>query len=316
MSLKIGVLTFVNKKENIAVGTNRIISEAKSRGHHVTTLYSRYVGLVFGNGKTLTYKGKILEAKDFDIIVVRPGFTEDPSINSSIIKQFQLAGFYVLNSYIGVFRAKNKIRTLQMLDHFGIPVPKTHVVRDPNMIEQAALELKFPVIIKNIYGTHGKGVFIAESVRSLKPIVEYLTDKERGPISLQEYIGEAKGKDLRVFVLGKKVVAAMERTAKSGEFRANFHKGGSVALADITDREKRVAIAAAQILGLDISGVDILRTKDGPKIIEVNSNPGLEGISKASGIDVACKLVDFIEYRAKKYAHLVGKTLPKKKMVE
>ncbi|MCR4311908.1 MAG: RimK family alpha-L-glutamate ligase [Candidatus Uhrbacteria bacterium] len=312
--MRIGILTFVFGKKQIAIGTRMIMNEARSRGHEVTILYAGQVGLVFGNGKTITYKGKPIGKDDFDVILVRPGFTADPSVNASVIKQFQLAGFYVINSYIGVFRAKNKIRTLQMLDHFGIPVPKTHVLGDVAMLEAAAQEFTFPVIIKTIFGTHGTGVFIAESLRSLAPIVDYLTKKERGPVKLQEYIEEADGKDLRVFVTGKRIIAAMERQAKTGEFRANFHQGGSVGPVDLTDEEKKLAIKATLILGLDMAGVDILRTKKGPKIIEVNSNPGLEGISKATGINVAAGVVDFIERRTQKNHN--KKPLTKKKMTE
>ena len=313
--MRIGVLTFVDRKEKIAVGTRSIIADAKARGHKVKRLYSKSVDLVFGNGKRILYKGKSIAPSDYDVILVRPGFSADPGINSSIIKQFQLAGFHVINGYIGVFRAKNKIRTLQMLDHFGIPVPKTHVIRDSSLLQATAAELKYPLIIKSIYGTHGKGVFIAESERSLKPIAEYLITKERGPIKLQEYVQEANGKDLRIFVAGKRILASMERTAKKGEFRANFHQGGNVGSVIITDAEKEIAIKATRILGLDIAGVDILRTKNGPKIIEVNSNPGIEGISKASGINVAKKVVDFLERRVEKQKQ---KKIPllKKKMTE
>ncbi len=314
--MNIGVLTFVADNKRLAKGTKSVIREAKNRGHQVKVFFAREVGLVFGNGKRITYQGKEIKPSEFDVILVRPGFTKDPSINSSIIKQFQLAGFYVLNGYVGVFRAKNKIRTLQMLDHFGIPVPKTVVVERPDLLEEAATEFKFPVIVKSLYGTHGRGVFLAESKRSLAPIVEYLTAKEKGPASVQEYIKEAKGKDLRVFVMGKKIVATMERLAKSGEFRANFHKGGTVHVADLSLEEKQIAKRATDILGLDIAGVDILRTKTGPKIIEVNSNPGLEGISLASGIDVAVEMVNFIEKRVKRYGVVRKRPLPKKKMTE
>lgn len=314
--MRLGILTFNKNKQALGVGTLSIAKEAKARGHEVTLLFSHQVGLVFGNGKRITYDGKVIGPKDFDVILVRPGFTGDPSINASIIKQFQLAGFYVLNNYISVFRAKNKIRTMQMLDHFGIPVPKTLVVADPTQIAEAANEFTFPVIIKTIFGTHGTGVFIAESMRSLSPIVDYLTKKERGPIKLQEYIAEAKGKDIRAFVCGKKIVASMERVAKDGEFRANFHKGGSVGTVLLSKDEEKLAIKASQILGLDISGVDILRTNSGPKIIEVNSNPGLEGISKATGIPVAEKVVNFIEHRVEKFSHKYSKPLPRRKMIE
>lgn len=314
--MRIGILTFVFGRKQIAVGTRAIMQEAKSRGHEVTILYAGKVGLVFGNGKTLTYEGKVLDKNDFDVIIVRPGFTADPSVNASVIKQFQLAGFYVINGYIGVFRAKNKIRTLQMLDHFGLPVPKTHVLGDVALLEEAAKDFTFPVIIKTIFGTHGTGVFIAESMRSLAPIVDYLTKRERGPVKLQEYISEANGKDLRIFVCGKKIVAAMERSAKTGEFRSNFHQGGTVSTVALSDEEKKLAIKATQTLGLDIAGVDILRTNKGPRIIEVNSNPGLEGIGKATGINVAGKVIDFLEHRVEKYGRKNKKPLAKRKMTE
>lgn len=312
--MQIGILTFVAGKGQIAVGTDSIVTEGKGRGHKVKILYAKHVGLVFGNGKTLTYKGEIINPEDFDAILVRPGFTADPSVNASIIKQFQLAGFFVINTYIGVFRAKNKIRTLQMLNHFGIPVPKTHVLSDASLLEVAAKEFTFPVIIKSIYGTHGTGVFIAESMRSLAPIVDYLTKKERGMVKLQEYIEEAQGKDIRVFVAGKRILASMERSAKAGEFRANFHKGGTVGTVELSKAEKELAIKATLILGLDVAGVDILRTKTGPKIIEVNCNPGLEGISKATGINVAAKLVDYLERRITRHGN--KKTELKKKAMK
>ena len=314
--MRIGILTFGKSKKTLAKGTQRLIKIAKERGHTVSLFYSAKVGLVFGNDKTLTYKGKSLDPNDYDVILVRPAFTVEPSINASIIKQFQLAGFYVLNGYIGVFRAKNKIRTLQMLDHFNLPVPKTLVVEDLKILEEAAQEFRFPVIVKTIYGTHGRGVFLAESQRSLGPIVEYLIAREKGPVSLQEYIKEAKGQDLRIFVLGKKIVAAMERIAKSGEFRANFHKGGSVTVADLSPEEKRIALKATKVMGLDIAGVDMLRTKKGPKIIEINSFPGMEGISLASGVDVALELVKFVEERVKKYGKKKKRPLPQAKMTE
>ncbi len=314
--MKLGILTFSKTKKALAIGTKSIAREAKLRGHEVTFLFSNNVGLVFGNGKRITYQGVAITPADFDLILVRPGFTGDPSINASIIKQFQLAGFSVVNNYLAVFRAKNKIRTMQMLDHFGVPVPKTLVVADPAQIAAAAAEFTFPVIIKTIFGTHGTGVFIAESMRSLSPIVDYLTKKERGPIKLQEYIAEAKGKDIRAFVCGKKIVAAMERVAKDGEFRANFHKGGSVGSVVLSKVEQTLAIKAAQILGLDIAGVDILRTNTGPKIIEVNSNPGLEGISRATNIPVNSKVVDFLEHRLTTLCKKQTKPLPKRRMME
>src|SRR3989338_8390604 len=153
-------------------------------------------------------------------------------------------------------------------------------------------------------------------MRSLAPIVDYLTKRERGPVKLQEYVSEANGKDIRIFVCGKKIIAAMKRSAKIGEFRANFHQGGSVSPVNLTEQEKKLAIKATQILGLDIAGVDILRTNNGTRIIEVNSNPGLEGISKATGVNVAAGVVDFVERRVAKRIGAAAKPLPKRKMTE
>ncbi len=312
--MRIGILTFVESKSGLAPGTRNIVEAGEQRGHSVKILYAKDVGLVFGNGKTLTYRARPLEPGDFDLILVRPGFVRDPSIHASVIKQFQLAGFNVINNYLSVFRAKNKIRTLQLLDHFGLPVPRTHVLGDPAMLASVIKsEFTFPVIIKTIFGTHGTGVFIAESMRSLAPIVEYLTKREQGPVKIQEYISEAKGKDLRIFVCGRKVVAAMERVAKQGEFRANYHKGGSVHPTKISKEEAKLAVKAANTLGLDVAGVDLLRTAHGPKIIEVNSNPGIEGISKATGIDVADQVIQFLERR---HAHTRSVKLTKRKMTE
>ncbi len=202
-----------------------------------------------------------------------------------------------------------------MLNHFGLPVPKTHVVADPELLEEVAKDFTFPIILKTIFGTHGNGVLIAESMRSLSPIVEYLTKHEHTSVKIQEYIEEAKGKDLRIFVCGRRVIAGMERSAKAGEFRANFHRGGSVLEATLSQAERDLAIKATRLLGLDIAGVDILRTKTGPKIIEVNSNPGIEGISKGSGIDVAAKVIDFLERRFKANG-TKDATLTKRKMIE
>lgn len=305
--MRLAILTFVDSKVGIAVGTQSILDTAKERGHSVQLLYAKNVGLVFGNGKTLTYEGKLIEPEDFDLVLVRPGFTKDPSVNASLIKQFQLAGFNVVNEYIGVFRAKNKIRTLQLLNHFGLPVPKTHVVWSAELLPTVAQEFAFPVIIKTIFGTHGTGVFIAESMRSLQPIVDYLTKREHGPVKIQEYIEEAKGKDLRIFVAGGKILAAMERSAKEGEFRANFHKGGSVSQAKLSKEERILARKAAKVLDLDIAGVDILRTAKGPKIIEVNSNPGIEGISKATGLPVARLVVEYLEARHERHTRRILK---------
>jgi len=204
----------------------------------------------------------------------------------------------VINTHSAVHRAKNKIRTLQLLHHYGIPMPKTVVLFGDEILDVVMHEFQYPVVVKSAYGAGGSGVFIAESKRSLKPVVEHFLKRiKTEPIKIQEYIAESKGKDLRLFVVGKHVVATMQRSAKKGEFRSNFHKGGTVKSIDPTAEEVKMALDASIGLGLDISGVDILRTKKGPVIIEVNSQPGLEGITKATGIDVAKKIIEYVQRR-------------------
>jgi len=254
------------------------------------------------NGKTkILHRGYPLPK--YDAIFVRPLFNHDPSIHSAVIRQFELNGRLVINGYLGVHRAKNKIRTLQLLAHHNLPMPKTTLLFDEEHLKVTLKDFKFPVVVKAAYGSGGSGIFICETQRAVAPVVEHLlkdNNTSNDPIKIQEYISEAKGKDLRLFVVGKKVVATMERKAKKGEFRANFHKGGSVKGITPTKKEERLAIAAAREMGLNLAGVDILRSKTGPLILEVNSAPGLEGITLATGVDIAGEVVKYIEQKVKK----------------
>lgn len=277
-----------------------IVKSARSMGHRVSIIRESELQLRFGNSHGVHWKGKPLPK--FDAIIVRPGFKGSPSIHAATIRQIELEGQLVINGYLGVQRAKNKVRTLQLLDHFELPIPRTVIVRGVSEVDAAIEGFKFPIIIKAAYGSGGNGIFIAESKRSLVPIVEFLLTRGIGddPVKIQEYIEESEGKDIRIFVVGKKVIAAMERSAKPGDFRSNFHQGGSVASAELTKEEKRISIEATQRMGLNFSGVDILRTNSGPVIIEVNSHPGLEGITLATGIDIAGKIVEYVVRKAKK----------------
>ncbi|MBI2551594.1 RimK family alpha-L-glutamate ligase [Candidatus Uhrbacteria bacterium] len=300
--MRFAILTFELERKELKVGTKMLVKRARELGHRVTVIREHELQIRFGGeGPSVLYKGKPLP--EFDAIIVRPGIREDPSVHAALLRQLELEGLLVINGYLGVHRAKNKIRTLQLLDHFGLPVPKTVVIFSATELESAIADFSFPLILKTAYGSGGTGVFIAESKRSLKPFLQYLTHaggNPNTPVKIQEYIKEAKGKDLRVFVVGKEVVAAMERTAKQGEFRANVHQGGSAAHADITEEEKRLCIEATRRLGLNIAGVDMLRRKSGPVIIEVNSYPGLGGISQATGVDVAGAVVRYAERKVNK----------------
>ncbi len=304
--MRLGILaygnpTFIPKAKNI----KPIVKAARARGHRVTIIPERYLAFDFGKDKKILFKNKPLPK--FDAILVRAGFLNNPSIHSAVIKQFQLAGCLIINSDLGVHRCKNKLRMLQLLDHFDFPIPKTRAVFDYKHIEHITEEFKFPIIIKTVYGSLGVGVMMADSKRLLVPIVEHIISSTSLPILVQEYIKEAKGKDLRVFTVGKKVIAAMERVAKRGDFRANFSAGGKVNLAELTEEEIKMSIDSAKQLGLHTAGVDIIRTNDGPKILEVNSNPGLEGITQATGVDVSTEIVKYIERKVSRRKRKIKK---------
>jgi ribosomal protein S6--L-glutamate ligase len=300
--MRFAILVFGKEENKLLSGAKAIAKAARARKHTVSILKERELYLLFdGTRECLHKNGKPLPK--FDAVIVRPGFPGDPSIHAALIRQFELEGFLVINGHVGVHRAKNKVRTLQLLHHHQIPMPKTVVLFGTQNINTVMNEFQYPVIVKSAYGAGGSGIFIAESRRSLKPVVEYLLSNKasnREPIKIQEYIGESKGKDLRLFVVGKKVVAAMQRSAQRGEFRSNFHKGGNVKAIEPTEEENTMAVQASREMGLDIGGVDILRTKRGPMIIEVNSYPGVEGIAKATGKDIGGMIVKYVEKKVNK----------------
>lgn len=300
--MKLAILTFPKEKKELFPGTAAIHKSMIDRGHKVTLLCETDLHLRFGKKTKIYHNDKPIPK--FDAVFVRPCFNHDPSIHSALIRQFELNGHLVINGYLGVHRSKNKIRTLQLLAHHGLPMPKTVLLFGAENLETVLKDFTLPLVVKAAYGAGGSGIFICESKRSLQSVVDFMLKENGGysavhPIKIQEYIKESKGKDLRLFVVGKKVVAAMERSAKKGDFRSNFHKGGSVKSVKTTLKEQRLAVKAAQHMGLQVSGVDILRSKNGPLILEVNSNPGLEGITKATGIDVAGEVVKYIERKVR-----------------
>ncbi|PIT86631.1 MAG: 30S ribosomal protein S6--L-glutamate ligase, partial [Candidatus Magasanikbacteria bacterium CG10_big_fil_rev_8_21_14_0_10_43_6] len=216
---------------------------------------------------------------------------------AALVEQFALAGKPILNGYDSIMHASNKIRSQQIMAKHRIPTPLTFVVESAEYVEEVMKKIgKFPVILKQATGTHGIGIMILESKRGLQSVVDTLVDEERssGPIIIQQYVRESAGKDIRVFVVGNKVVAAMDRIAKKkGEFRSNFSLGGKIKIASLTEEEKKIAIKCAKVFGLHWTGVDLMRSKSGPQVIEVNSDPGLKGITQATGVDVAGHIIDY-----------------------
>jgi ribosomal protein S6--L-glutamate ligase len=249
---------------------------------------------------TIHYKGQELE--NFDAVIPRIGASVT-FYGAAVLRQFEMMGVYPLNESVAITRSRDKLRALQLLSRKGIGLPVTGFANKPDDINDLIdLVGGAPLVIKLLQGTQGIGVVLAETNNAAKSVIESFIGLKASAL-VQEFIGEAKGSDIRCFVIGEKVVASMMRSAKEGEFRSNIHRGGSANLIKITPMERETAVAAASTMGLNVCGVDILRSKHGPVVMEVNSSPGLEGIEKATSKDIAGMIIKFIEKNAK-----MGKT--------
>lgn len=313
--LRIGVLDFSNVTPNSIVGggpgggsitkvsrqIRKMADAIRELGHTPVIYRVEQSQLFFDNKKAeILYKNK--KIKGCDILLPRIDFCLNIDLELAIIKQFQMMGMTMINEYLPISRAKNKLRTMQILTKEKIPVPKTVVVRRFEYLDDAIKMVGgYPVILKTPFGSYGVGVVILESRRSLQSTLDVLWKYSRSSLLLiQEYVSEAFGSDYRAFVVGDKVVAAMKRTAKPGDFRSNLDLGGEASPVKLDPLEEKLAVSASKALGLEVSGVDILRSKKGPVILEINSNPGLVGITKATGVDVAAEIVKYASKVARK----------------
>ena len=244
------------------------------------------------------------ELKGIDLLLSLPSYsTTDSLVRATLLQQFELCGVRVVNSFASTMIAKNKITSLQLLAKNNVPIPKTYAIHSSGHMNDMLEDIgRFPVIVKSVVGSLGIGVAIIESKRGLRSIADMMIESNNShPLLLQEYIKESSGKDIRVFVVGNKIVAAMDRIAVTrGEFRSNFSLGGKVKIAELTDKEKKMAIKATRVCGLDYAGVDLIRSKEGTKVLEINSNPGFKGITEAAGADVAGEIIDYMVALVKK----------------
>lgn len=272
--------------------TRRLIEAATSRGHEVDVLNTLAMSLSLEEGEPdMYYKGK--EAPIPDAIIPRIG-ASITYFGTSVLRQYEQMDVYTPNNSSGIINSRDKLRSFQILAKHHIGMPETAYVRRNQDILPAIERVGgAPVIIKLIEGTQGVGVVLAETAKVAQAIVEMLHGTSQNVI-IQKFVKESKGKDVRAFVVGDQVVAAMRRTAQGDEFRSNVHRGGSVEAVDLPEDYKVMAIRASQILGLRVAGVDMLETSTGPQIMEVNSSPGLEGIEAATKLDVAGAIVDYI----------------------
>jgi len=217
-----------------------------------------------------------------------------------VLRQFEMMGTFPLNESVAVNRSRDKLRSLQLLSRRGIGLPVTGFANAPDDIgDLMAMVGGAPLVVKLLEGTQGIGVVLCETSQAAESVLEAFMGLNVS-IMVQEYIKEAGGADIRCFVIGDKVVAAIKRQAKAGEFRSNLHRGGTASLIKITPEERSTAVRAARIMGLNVAGVDLLRSNHGPLVMEVNSSPGLEGIEGATGRDIAGMIIEFLEKNAKK----------------
>jgi ribosomal protein S6--L-glutamate ligase len=234
------------------------------------------------------YRGE--EVAGLDVIIPRIG-ASITGYGLSVVNQFDMMGVPVLNNSVPIARARDKLRALQLLSRFGIDIPRTVMCRYRDEVPLAVEQVGgLPCIMKLIQGTQGVGVLIASSMSEVEGMLDTLWHLGQ-EILLQELIEESRGRDLRALVIGDRVVAAMKRTAREGEFRSNIHRGGEAQAVGLPPDYREAAVKAARVIGLDVAGVDMLESRAGPKIMEVNSSPGFEGLEKATGVDIAALYV-------------------------
>ena len=276
--------------------TRRLVEACIERGHEVRVLDTLKCYMELSSREPIVwYKGEQLE--HFDAIIPRIGASITP-YGLAVIRQFEMLGTYSLTESVALGRSRDKLRALQLLSRKNVGMPISSFAHDVhNTKELIKLVGGAPVVVKLLEGTQGRGVVLAETAKAAESVIDAFREL-KADFLVQEFIKEAGGADVRCLVIGKKVVAAMQRTAASGEFRSNLHRGGTAELTRLTPAERATAVKAAQIMGLNVAGVDILRSSRGPLVMEVNSSPGLEGIETASKKNVAAEIIKFIEENA------------------
>ncbi|NRB11173.1 MAG: 30S ribosomal protein S6--L-glutamate ligase [Rickettsiaceae bacterium] len=290
--MKIGILSRSHK----IYSTRRLVEAAQKRGHDtkVINVLKCYMNIT-SHSPDVYYKDNFLDEKlDFDAVIPRIGVSVT-RYGTAVLRQFEVGGVYSVNESIAIARSRDKLRAHQLLARKGIGMPITSYAHSANATEDL---IKFvggaPLIVKLIESTQGKGVLLAETDKAAESLINAFVSLHTD-FFVQEYIKEAEGQDIRCFVIGDKVVAAMKRTAKDGDFRSNVHNGGTAEIVKLKPEERAIAVRAAKVIGLDVAGVDIVRSVHGPLVMEVNSSPGIEGIEEATGQDVAGAIIEYIE---------------------
>ncbi len=277
--------------------TRRLAEAARERGHDIRVVNTlRCYNNITSLRPSVHYRGEALTG--LDAVIPRIGASVT-FYGTAVLRQFEMMGVFPVNESVAITRSRDKLRATQLLARRGIGLPVTGFAHSPDDIDDLIKMVGGPpLVVKLLEGTQGMGVVLAETYKAAESVIQAFMGLE-AEIMVQEFIREAKGADIRCFVIGGKVVASMKRQAPEGEFRSNLHRGGSSQLVRITPEERSTAVRAAKAMGLNVAGVDILRSNHGPVVMEVNSSPGLRGIESASGKDVAGQIIHFIEKNAR-----------------
>lgn len=289
-------IALLSRNSNL-YSTRRLKEAAEERGHDARVIdYLRCVMDITSHKPAVRYAGQELEG--YDAIIPRIGATHT-FYGTAVVRQFEMMNVFPTNESQGISRSRDKLRSLQLLSRNGIGLPVTGFAHSTKDID-GLIDLVggAPLIVKLIEGTQGVGVVLAETKKAAESVIAAFRQLDAN-ILVQEFIKEAKGADIRAFVVGGRVVASMRRQGAPGEFRSNLHQGGYAEKIKLTPEERSTAVRAAKTMGLNVCGVDLLRSNHGPVVMEVNSSPGLEGIEDTTGIDVAGKVIEFIEKNAR-----------------
>ncbi len=288
-------IAILSRNKNL-YSTRRLKEAAEQRGHSVRVIdpLSCYMNINMQHS-SIHVRGE--ELPDFDAVIPRIGASVT-FYGTAVLRQFEMMGVYPLNESVAISRSRDKLRSMQLLSRKNVGLPVTGFANKPSDIPDLIdMVGGAPLVIKLLEGTQGIGVVLAETRKAAQSVLEAFMGLKSN-IMVQEYIKEAGGADIRCFVIGDKVIAAMKRQALAGEFRSNLHRGGTASLIKLTPTERLTAVTAAKLIGLNVAGVDILRSNHGPVVMEVNSSPGLEGIENATGKDLAANIIEFIEKNA------------------
>ena len=295
--MRIGILS---RSKNI-YSTKRLVEAARERGHNVDVVdvLKCYMNIT-ANKPTVFYKvGENKQMLEFDAVIPRIGASVT-TYGTAVLRQFEVGGVYSVNESVAIARSRDKLRSHQLLARKGVGMPITGYAHGADATDDLiGFVGGAPLIVKVVQSTHGSGVVLAETNKAAESVINAFRGLN-ADILVQEFIKEAGGADIRCFVIGDKVIAAMKRQAKEGEYRSNLHEGGVATVVKLSPAERALAVRAASVIGLDVAGVDIIRSAHGPLVLEVNSSPGLEGIEKATGKNVAGAIIEYLEKDSEK----------------